>query len=373
MALLWCDGFDHYGLDESFLIDGVYASAESCTLTTAHPATGTHGIYIDNDNFAGDTLRKVLPSATDKMGSYARFYFDGLPSGNVGGTIFEYCSGSGATLPHISVVVDSSGALRFLRGRNYFTLNGENGTLIAQSDPVIVPSANNSIEVQIYLHDTLGWVRAAVNGVHVFQAENLDTRRDSTDITGVAHVAGITGSIGGSAFFMDDLFHYDFTGDSAVDTDFCPMVDGSGIGTNYMGELQVMLLPPDADTATSDWVRVSGSNDYEMVNETTPDDATYIYSTTNTDVSEFEMTDLPEDITYVRGLQLLGRMSKADAGVCMIKYGVKSDGVTEDSDEFPITVQPTYWWKFQNTDPDSGARWTRASLNAAYFRLLRTL
>lgn len=373
MALLWCDGFDHYGSDNEVLLDGVYAGKAGCTLSTSFPATGTHGILISNDNFAGDTLRKVLPYTTTKMGSFARFYFDGLPTGNVGGTIFEYCSGSGSRNPHLSVVVDATGSLRFITNRSYFTLNGENGTLIAQSDPVIVPGANNSVEVQVFLDATDGWVRAAVNGVHVFQAEGLDTRRNETEITGVAHVSGFTGSLGGKDFYMDDLFHYDFTGDPDIDTDFCPHTDANGIGTNYMGELQVMLLPPDGDTAESDWARVSGSNDFEMINEVDPDDDTYIYSTADTDVSEFEMTDLPEDITYIRGLQLLGRMSKADAGVCMIKYGVNSDGVTEDSDEFPITVQPTYWWKFQNTDPDSGGRWTRASLNAALFRLLRTM
>lgn len=379
MALLWCDGFDHYGSDENNMLDGVYAANGTdggtlggSSLSTAHPATGTHGMFVSGDNSAGTALRKVLPASTLKIGVAARIYFDGLPSGNIGGTIFNFLPAD-ATTPHISVVVDASGALRFLRSREYFTINGENGSLVAQSDPIIVPSANNHIEVQMYKHASDGWVRVAVNGVHRFQATGLNTEHNSEQIVAVSHNSGMSGATGSKGFYMDDLYIYDFTGDSAVDTDFCPTVDGSGIATNYIGELQVIYCPMNGDTAETDWVRISGSNDYEMVDEVDPDDATYIYSTTAGDLSEFDITDLPEDITYIRGVQLLGRMSKGDSGAAMTKFGMKSDASTEDAAERPITVDPTYWWDFMNTDPDTGARWTRAGLNAAWFRLTRSV
>lgn len=172
---------------------------------------------------------------------------------------------------------------------------------------------------------------------------------------------------------MDDLYLYDFVGDSAVDTDFVPATDGSGKATGYIGELQVMYLPPNADTAEDDWVPSTGTDAYAMVDEVNPNDADYISSATANDLTEFALTDLPEEITYVRGLQLIGRMSKSDAGAAMIKFGMKSDASTDDADERPITVEPTYWWDFMNVDPDTGTRWTRASLNAAWLRLTRSV
>jgi hypothetical protein len=374
MALLWCDGFDHYGADETNMLDGVYGTAgNGPILSTSQVADGTHSIFLSATASVGnDTcLRKVLPTAIDKMGCAGRFYFPSLAGGNSGGTVFEFLSAS-VTRPQLSVCVDSAGCFRFYRGRNYFTLNGENATLVAQSDPLIVASAWNHIEVQVYIHDTDGWVRVAVNGVHRFEATGLDTKHDSTNIVSVAQNVSITGG-SGLTFFADSIYYYDFTGDSSVDTDFCPTVDGAGKATTYIGELQVLYLPINGDTAEEDWVPSTGSDGYAMVDEVDPNDDDYVYSTAAGDLSEFDITDLPEEITYVRGVQLLGRMSKGDSGAAMITFGMKSDAATDDAPERPVTVEPTYWWDFMNVDPDSGARWTRASLNAAWFRLARTV
>jgi hypothetical protein len=375
MALLWCDGFDHYGTDESYLLDGVYAQ-NIHELSSAQAATGTHSLLSSGstDTNGTDVTRFVIPSAVDKIGAYAKVYFPALPATNTVACIFDFLT-STATLSHVSCIVTSTGALAFHRRENY-GLNGESGTLIAQSDPVISSSGWNSIEVQVYVHDTLGWVRAAVNGVHVYQATGLDTKADTSTVAqigiGNQNFYGLA-NVNGVPFYIDDLFIYDFVGDSAVDTDFVPTTDGTGKATNYIGDLQVMYLPPDADTAEADWTPSTGTDGYAMVDEVSPNDADYVYSTVAGDLSEYELTDLPEDITYIRGLMMLGRMSKADSGSAMIKFGMKSDATSADSAEFPITVEPTYWWEFQNTDPDSSARWTRASLNAAWFRLTRSV
>lgn len=377
MALLWADGFDHYGLDETKMLDGVYAQVDytgnHATLSSSIVNTGTGSMYFDNGSEGSAFgMRKVLPSAVSKMGACGRFYFPDLPSNNVSAVIFDFMTAA-ANTSQVSVVVDANGCLRFFRGKVYSTSGFDTeGTQIAISDPIVVASAWNHIEVQVYIHATLGWVRVAINGVHRFAASALNTLATADNIVSVAQrVSRINGSAGSCDFYMDDYYLYDFTGVAATDTDFCPTVDGSGVGTNYIGELQVMYLPPNGDTAETDWVRSAGSNDYECVDELTPNDADYITSTTAGDLSEFELTDLPEDITYIRGLVLLGRMSKSDAGAALIKYGMKSVAATADSAAFPVTTTPTYWWTFQNTDPNSSSRWTRASLNAAWYRLTR--
>jgi hypothetical protein len=374
--LLWADGFDHYGTDESNLTDGVYASYGSAILSTTQFATGTHSLKIDDaDSLSSLTNpRKVLPSSTDKLGAMARFYLDTLPSADTATAIFDFMTNS-ALRAHVTVTIDSNGALRFYRGY-YYGLNGANGTLIATTDPILTAAAWNHIEVQVYLHDTAGWIRVAVNGVHRYEATTLDTKYDSSECWSVANHIGYYTSVGGTyatPFYMDDYIIYDFEGDSAEETDFCPNTDGDGIATNYIGELQCMYLPVNGDTAEDDWVPSSGSDAYAMVDETTPNDADYISSTASGDLSEFALTDLPEDITYVRGLQLIGRLSKSDSGAAMIQFGMKSVAATDDADERPVTVEPTYWWDFINVDPNTSARWTRASLNAAWLRLTRSV
>lgn len=378
MGRIFEDGFDHYGLDETNMLDGVYANANTANsrmgLQTSIVATGTHAVTFNNRIDAGsgneDTLalRKVLPTAIDKIGQTCRVYFPNLPSVNNASVIMA-CITSVATTPHLDIVVDSNGAIRVYRGAFYGGSPTE-GTLIATSDPVIVASAWNHVEIQVYLHDTDGWIRVAVNGVHRFQATGLDTKHGSSLI----HSVGWGMKEDQGDFLMDDLILYDFTGDPATDTDFCPTYDGgTGIATGYIGELQVMWLQPDADTAEDDWVPSTGSDAYAMVDEATPNDADYITSGSVGDLTEFALADLPEEITYIRGLTVWGRLSKSDAGSAFIKFGMKSVAATEDAPERPITVEPTYWWDQINEDPDSGARWTRASFNAAWMRLTRSV
>lgn len=374
MALLWCDGFDHYGLTETNMLDGVYAEVSFNTggnvLSTTQAATGTHSMLIADDS--GDCgLRKVLPSSETKLGCTGRFYFPTLGDNNDRACIFSFLT-SNPDRGHITAIVDANGCLRFYRGINYGTSTFYNaGTLVAQSDPVIVASAWNHIEVQVYIHATLGWVRAAVNGVHVFEATGLNTLLDSSECVSVAQCDGA--GTGTNHFYMDDYIIYNFEGDPEVDTDFCCEVDGDGVATNYIGELQCIYLPPDGDTAEDDWIPSTGTDSFAMVDEVDPVDSDYITSVAAGDLTEFELTDLPEEITYIRGLQLLGRMSKSDSGAAFTTFGMRSDAAVDDAPERPITVEPTYWWDFMNVDPDSSARWTRASLNAAWFRLTRTV
>jgi len=373
MARLFGDGFDHYGDDESNMLDGVYGTVGG-TLSSTYFATGTHSFApgIDSNSAVGG-LRKVLPgSARSKVGCSARFYFPSLPQANTVSCIFDFLSAS-ANRSQVACYVDSNGRFIFRKDGNW-NLNGEVGTDIATSDPEVTAAAWHHIEVQVYSHATAGWVRVAVNGVHRFQAENLDTYYDSSGIISIANHQPYYGSatIYDGTFYMDDYTIYDFTGTPSTDTDWCPTYDGSGLATGYIGELEGLWEVPSADTAEDDWVASTGSDAYAMVDETTPNDTDYAYSTAAGDLSEFEMTDLPAEITYIRGIDYWGRMSKADAGAAMTKFGAKSAAAVTDAPERPITIEPTYWWDQINLDPNTAARWTRAGFNASKYRLTRS-
>lgn len=376
MARLHGDGFDHYGSSLVNMLDGEYASAngDETALSTSFPMTGTHALLVGRTGLTQfNGLRKILPSAIDKLGAAAHFYFPSIPTEAYAAGIFHFLPVTGTDNSHVSVVVGNNGELHFIRNSQIYQNSSfiTDGTLIASSDPVVTAASHNHIEVQIYLHDTAGWIRAAVNGVHVFEATGLDTKRNSENCAAVAQNRSYL-SENSSRFHMDNYHIYDFTGDSGVDTDWCPTTDGTGKATNYIGELQAMYQVPDADTAETDWGASTGSDVYAMIDETTPNDADYAYSADEGDLSEFTLTDLPEEITYIRGLDIVGRMSKADAGSAMVKFGMKSVADTIDSAEFPVTTEANYWRKQANIDPDSSARWTRASFNAAWLRLIRS-
>lgn len=375
MARLWEDGFDHYGDTESYMLDNSYATVGG-TLRSSSPVapTGTHYFAPGIDGTAAvGGLRFVLPGdARDKVGAFARFYFPDLPAANTVSIIFDFLSAN-ANRSHVACYVDSNGRLIFRKDGNW-SLSGEVGTDIATSNPLIGSAAWNSIEVQVYKHATDGWVRAAVNGIHKFEATGLDTQYDTSGIISIANHQPFYGSatIYDGTFYIDDYYIYDFTGNSAVDTDWCPTTDGSGKATGYIGDLQVMLSMPDGDTAEADWTKSTGTTGYALIDEVDPNDADYIASVNTGDLSEFDTQDLPEEITYIRGVGIHARMSKSDAGSAMYKVGMKSVAATSDAAERPITVEEAYWHDQINVDPNTGTRWTRPSFNAAKLRLTRT-
>lgn len=377
MALLWCDGFDHYGTDEGNLLDGVYAQYDG-NINTGIIATGTGAWQVDpvGGLTSYDGLRKVLPTQKDKLGAAARFYWPALPTANYQSGFFHFLSTDSTARSQLSFSLGLNGEIHVIRNASLYGstdfLNG-GGVVIGTTDPLIVASAYNHIEVQAYIHDTLGWVRIAVNGVHKYLLSGVDTKGSGTS----AYVGSVSQSCqylvsSNTIFYMDDYYIYDFTGTAATYTDWCPTVDGSGIATNYMGEWQVMYLPPNGDTAQAAWAKSSGTQGFALIDETDPNDADYIQSAVAGDLSEFSFTDLPEDITVIRGVQVIGRLSKTDTGPAMTKFGMKSVAATSDAAERPITVEPTFWWDFLNVDPNTSSRWTRASLNAAWLRLTRS-
>lgn len=374
MARLFADGFDHYGSDESNMLDGVYATVNTLVvnLSSAQAATGTHSLYFNGEaDISPVALRKVLSASTDKMGVTCRLYFPDLPE-DTAAMPFGFMTGDPA-LCQIGCFVDANGRLKFYRGTQYGGLNPDLGTLIATTDPILTAAAWHHVEVQVYIHDSAGWVRVAVNGVHKYQATGLDTAHNADTIVSFgSSIMWDTVGAGGADYYMDDLILYNFTGNSAVDTDFVPTTDGSGVATGYIGELQVMWLYPNADTAEDDWVPSTGTDAYAMVDEVDPNDADYISATATNDLTELALSDLPAEITYVRGLDLWGRMSKSDAGAATTKLGMKSVAATEDSGEIAITVAATYWIEPIDLDPNVTDNWTRPTLNAAWLRLTRS-
>lgn len=393
MARLWEDGFDHYGTGATAnarMLDGSYGQADYGgsgngisivnnifnTGNACMQATGGTGLF----GFQG--LRWVLPSSTTKIGAAAHLYFGQLPNTLYSCPVFDFLSAD-PQMSQVGFYVDPNGCIRVVRaaatyqndGNGFDTRSYSGGTTcgvqIAQSDPIIVASAWNHVEVQLYVHPSLGWVRVAVNGVHRFEATDLNTQADTSGVCSVGQWRPYINA--STQWYMDDYYIYDFTLDSAVDTNFCPPTDGDGKATGYIGRLQAWPLFPNADTAQADWGKSTGTDGFALIDEHTPNDADYVYSTAANDLSEFDLDDLPPEITYIRGLGIHARLSQADSGAAMTKVGMKSVAATSDAPERPITQLPTYWTDQINVDPNSSARWTRDSLNAAKLRITRSL
>jgi hypothetical protein len=92
------------------------------------------------------------------------------------------------------------------------------------------------------------------------------------------------------------------------------------------------------------------------------------------DPAQFSLTNLPLDVTSVRGLIAITRSWKTDGGDCQIQVGLSPDNVnwTAGTDR-PMTTSATYYYDVSHVSPDTLAPWTPAEVDAANIRIDRTL
>ncbi len=90
--------------------------------------------------------------------------------------------------------------------------------------------------------------------------------------------------------------------------------------------------------------------------------------------SSFTMTNLPEDVTSIKGVFMIGRMYKSDGGDCNIQMALSPNNTNWDSgSNRPVTVAPTIWWDVSELSPATAAAWTPIEVNNLLFRVDRTL
>lgn len=347
MALLWCDGFDQYGADESLMLDGLYAQV-GMSLSTTQVRTGTRSLS------GGGTFRWVLPASRTTVGQGMAVYLNVLP--NVSDRVVLFQGRDGNNNDHLTVTVMTTGGLRIRRG-------GTGGTLLHETEPVLTAAAWHHVEIKCVFDDTNGEVEIRVNGVTVAAIDTVDTL-NTADAACHQLVVGEAASTD-STLWVDDFFVWD---------------DQGSRNNDFLGDHRVRLLLPSGDTAQADWEVVGPGSPagpgYEAINDSVPDDDTsYIEADAINEISEFEFEDLPETVSTIAALMVVGRMRKTDAGDCNVQMGFVTGGSPVGEamgSDRPITETYTYWADVIEDDPSAAAPWTRDAVNAARLKFERT-
>jgi hypothetical protein len=297
-------------------------------------------------------IRKVLTAAQTTVGVAARYWLTSLPPSGVP-VIAEFSDASLHT--HMNVQVNASGILEVHRFDT-----GSDVLMGSSSTPVITANAWRHVEIKVFFDVAVGTVEIRVEGVTVL---NLTGVRTTSNIAGyTASVQNITmhqgSSLGLVGVYVKDLILWDGT---------------AGVNNNFMGSCQVLKLTANGDTSLG-WTPSSGTTGYNLINDTTPDDDTNYISAPFPlpSPSQFTLTDLPVNISTVRGVQLMHRSKKTDGGDGNIQTTAVSGANTTAGADRPITTAYTYMWDIFDKDP-SGTIWSRTLVNALQMKLNRTL
>lgn len=353
MALLWCDGFDHYGTSTAKMLDGVYAEVGgSVTLSSVNPRTGSLSIRQTGGTTL-NKLRRVFGGAKTTVGLGAAFYFTALPSGNDGTNIFQFRDT--ANTEQITIGLQSTGTISVWRRRP----NG--GTLLGTTaSPVVVASAYQHIEAVVFFSETVGTVEVRVNGVTVLSLSGIDTVYTANVEASQAYIGGnIPGeSLNDPTMYLDDIFCYDNT---------------SSYNNTFIGDRRVLTLFPNANTATADWTAVGAATGYECIDEASPDDdTTYITAATTGLVSQFGLQNLPGGISVINGVVMVERARKTEAGTANTQVSIVSGASTTAGADKALTEIYTYRQDVFQIDPASAAPFTPAEVDALQFKVART-
>lgn len=363
MAIIWADfpsgqqGI--YGTSTANMLLGIWAEVSSSgsggSVTIASdpdPNIASNGkVLTFYGAIPGLTLaRIVLPAgATSTVGAGYRLWQSQLPNGNgsFGNAIFWFQTAANATICYIKALADGS-------------LGAYNSAdaLLGQSAPCLTAAAYNHIEMKVLRHASTGTIEVRVNGAVVLNLSNLALGSNDIGMVQFGSFARTSGVPTPTNYYKDFV-----------------LWDGTGSeGNDFQGSVAVHDLYPNADISLN-WTPSTGSTGWDLIDETTPNDADYIGAPDPAPAAYVaSLTDLPEDVTSVRALLPIYRAQKTDGGDCNIQVGVTPNNTNwDDGADRPMTTAYTYWWDVSHLSPATAAPWTPVEVNAAYVRADRTL
>jgi len=304
------------------------------------------------------------------------------PSFQLGRTSFVYktmshqahwIAGCAAKVP-ASGLVSAGGDLFGLQNNNItmfrlqlnidgtLTMYAGNGvTVIATTaSPIVFNNAWFFWEVDVALTGTTNITVTAslkVNGIVVATGAvatgiNMSVFLSNNATTNVFYLGSGMGS-GSSTILLDGAFYIHNTG---------------GAVPGYWGDIQVLYVLPNGDTAQADWAPNSGAVHYDRVNELPKDDdTTYLADGTAAQKDAWDWQNLAALTGVVRTVQLSAAARKDAEGAKSFRTGVGATLSEALSDTFYVNDSYIYYHFNWDLDPATGLAWTITNFNAKQF------
>jgi len=197
---------------------------------------------------------------------------------------------------------------------------------------------------------TDGTMRVWQDGTLVInQPGNVDSTQ--TNNINVQQVQ-ITNQTNGTANAYDDLAVNDTLGT---------------LNNGQIGEGAVVLLKPNGAGSNTNQT-IGGTNtgaNWSQENELPPSMTQYVYSATVGAVDTYALENIPTTGTWtVNTVEALAMAQNSDSGTGSIGLTVKSGATTNEAPAQVLAITPSYIRQQYETDPNTGAAWTNAAVNA---------
>jgi hypothetical protein len=357
MSLLWADfpsGFQGlYSSDEALMLNGRYAEVANADLLDDPDPNITGRVLSLNGGFlASGVLRTVLLTSALTVGMSMRVWMSGLPT-DTGVLPNPVVLRNVSNTDLFSLRIETDGRVSAYRG------NGESGTLLGTStSPAFVSNAWQHLEAKVFLDDAVGTVEVRVEGIPVLELSDIDTLNSTGPCTQVVSRSNHTSSSFFKEYFIKDYLLWDTAG---------------SINNDFFGSVSVYPLLTDADISLN-WTPSTGTTGWDILDNIPPTDSIYISAPDPAPAAAvMSLTDLPADVTSVRGLISIVRAEKTDGGDGNLQVSLTSGANTDAGADRPMTTAFTYWSDISEINPGTGVFWTPTEVDAMDIEFDRTV
>lgn len=334
MALLFCDGFDHYATAD-ILKKWTNRDAYTNTTITTGGRNGGKRLALNGllssvyYNFVSKTIaaRQIL------ICGFA-FSVSILPT-----TILSTFAFRDVATDQVAFRLNSDGTLTATRA----------GTALGTTVNNISAGTVYFIEVKVYIHSTLGTVDIKVNGQSWLSLTNVNTQTTGNPTANVLILGNISAGTGNSAIaYYDDLYICDNQG---------------GVNDDFLGDVRIEALLPTGAGDFSQWTPSAGNN-YECVDEATPNnDTDYVNSSTVGDVDTYAMNNMT-GLGQVLAVAVQPCARNDDAGARSITSVVRTGATNYDGANKALNTDYLYYQHIWDINPGTAAAWTPSEVNA---------
>lgn len=246
---------------------------------------------------------------------------------------------------HMSLRITSGNKLAFYRG----------GTLLDSSTSTFSVDTWYYVEVKMTVSDSIS-TDDCILKVNEVEEINLSATTDTNNLTYTAFNS--LSFYGTTTTYIDDVYICDDTG---------------SVNNSFLGDCVVTCLRPNGNGNSSDWDGSDGNqvNNYELVDESYPDDTDYIEAQNTTESDLFTYGDLATGVADIKGVQVVTAIQKTSPGARFFKHQCRSGGTTyTNSDERSVTEDMLMQSNMYETDPDTATAWTKAGVDGVEFGIV---
>lgn len=335
MAFRFMDSFDHYATAS---MGDKWTSVSNPEINSAYSRfAGGQGLRMNQLTSQRNVVKVIDAQATWVFGFALKI--EGY------GTV-DFFRLIDSSTTQLSLRMTSGGLIQLSRGSSGAAILGT-GTLVFQ------PLVWYYVELKVTINDTTGAYEVRVDGASQFSGTSADTQATANASADRFQFLGSGDDNSSGPKQFDDLYVLDGTG---------------GSNDDFLGDLRIQAIYPNGNGNSSQLVGSDGNStdNYLLVDETQPNDADYVESSTPGDKDTYTYGNLTPTAGSVYAVQPIPRAAKTDAGTREIVSVARLSGTEEDGPVQTLSASVQYLYDIRSTKPGGGS-WSITDVNNAEF------